>query len=455
MKSVNNSDSSDEDFDAEENERQLREFCTPWRVAGSIFVFVAEKYPKSIKTMQNYFFNKNTVGMDTCNFLNDKSEYNECIHLSAAFDSSSAIYVTLLIETLCDPDTFTCISMVDYYILFVTSYGNPNGSPFTDTDFDEFDSIDCGNNKRLCTDCLLFFWTNQEIVDKFMYYTKKYTLQYAELAHAMFVNIMPDELSDVSDTKYDRCDVYRMVLLVEIWHKFIMHPQFVRYFLLHENNNQLYLIFTQFWYGLRSITWILPTFFEALQKAYKSPMNQFYVIDGIISRFTDMAGCLFAFMPKFESYHLIGHECLCSHLNPFHTQIAMINIVGDEDYALCILSLFWMAMLGRLKQLNIDFRCAMKYYPQDVPLMLPIQYDACGFEYVTIQNQFRQQLKSRMIHCQNHDCRRRLINKQRKLCKQCKFVYYCSRKCQKADWKQLHRFQCKMLTQIKYDLSST
>ena len=32
-----------------------------------------------------------------------------------------------------------------------------------------------------------------------------------------------------------------------------------------------------------------------------------------------------------------------------------------------------------------------------------------------------------------------------KICKGCKTVYYCGRKCQKVDWKQLHRDYCQML----------
>ncbi len=29
-----------------------------------------------------------------------------------------------------------------------------------------------------------------------------------------------------------------------------------------------------------------------------------------------------------------------------------------------------------------------------------------------------------------------------KICRQCKMVYYCSRTCQKLDWKHRHRNEC-------------
>eukprot|EP01084_Bolivina_argentea_P264253 447574_1 len=37
------------------------------------------------------------------------------------------------------------------------------------------------------------------------------------------------------------------------------------------------------------------------------------------------------------------------------------------------------------------------------------------------------------------------IGKEWKLCKQCKTTYYCSRRCQKISWKQVHKKQCKKL----------
>ena len=51
--------------------------------------------------------------------------------------------------------------------------------------------------------------------------------------------------------------------------------------------------------------------------------------------------------------------------------------------------------------------------------------------------------------CTNKKCKKnKMITKVLMLCKQCKLVYYCSRKCQKYDWKHTHRWYCKLLSEL-------
>ena len=51
--------------------------------------------------------------------------------------------------------------------------------------------------------------------------------------------------------------------------------------------------------------------------------------------------------------------------------------------------------------------------------------------------------------CANRKCKMKKSN-DLKMCKQCKVVYYCSRKCQKYDWKHLHRTHCILLNNILF-----
>jgi len=46
--------------------------------------------------------------------------------------------------------------------------------------------------------------------------------------------------------------------------------------------------------------------------------------------------------------------------------------------------------------------------------------------------------------CSNKESRNGLIEKY-KTCSECRFAHYCSRKCQKRDWKKGHKDQCKLL----------
>ena len=45
--------------------------------------------------------------------------------------------------------------------------------------------------------------------------------------------------------------------------------------------------------------------------------------------------------------------------------------------------------------------------------------------------------------CQNAHCNRTSSEMTLKLCKGCKMIYYCSRRCQKKDWKARHSLHCK------------
>ena len=44
--------------------------------------------------------------------------------------------------------------------------------------------------------------------------------------------------------------------------------------------------------------------------------------------------------------------------------------------------------------------------------------------------------------CGNHECKIKKYGMKMKICKECKMVYYCGRRCQKKHWKSIHRVQC-------------
>jgi len=49
---------------------------------------------------------------------------------------------------------------------------------------------------------------------------------------------------------------------------------------------------------------------------------------------------------------------------------------------------------------------------------------------------------SRVKLCANVDCLQKNNDHKLKICKKCRVVYYCSRHCQKVDWKETHKNQC-------------
>eukprot|EP01084_Bolivina_argentea_P114862 204405_1 len=70
-------------------------------------------------------------------------------------------------------------------------------------------------------------------------------------------------------------------------------------------------------------------------------------------------------------------------------------------------------------------------------------------EVASINNQYFVKFYRRIknnVKCWNKRCKRRASKHNRfKVCKRC-FVAYCSKRCQKIDWKQEHKLQCELLT---------
>eukprot|EP01084_Bolivina_argentea_P150566 262929_1 len=71
------------------------------------------------------------------------------------------------------------------------------------------------------------------------------------------------------------------------------------------------------------------------------------------------------------------------------------------------------------------------------------QFVTMQFEEIYILSRDIFKVKWYEIECHNHLCvnRRFMVNKFYK-CKQCKVAIYCSKKCQKMDWNNMHRINC-------------
>eukprot|EP01084_Bolivina_argentea_P032001 59204_1 len=66
--------------------------------------------------------------------------------------------------------------------------------------------------------------------------------------------------------------------------------------------------------------------------------------------------------------------------------------------------------------------------------------------YQQITNDILKCHRSLFIEC--HLCHKKDLNNIMKLCRGCKVIYYCSKHCQKLDWKYSHRVNCRKISNI-------
>eukprot|EP01084_Bolivina_argentea_P092480 166372_1 len=89
----------------------------------------------------------------------------------------------------------------------------------------------------------------------------------------------------------------------------------------------------------------------------------------------------------------------------------------------------------------------MQLCMSDVNIQLPdgkIQETFPGIKFDHLKK-MRKRWKYKFLECQSSNCNVTFKQKKRnklKKCKSCKMIFYCSRTCQKFDWKYKHRFEC-------------
>ena len=242
----------------------------------------------------------------------------------------------------------------------------------------------------------------------------------------------------------DMCTVKRRIFLIakvtDLWHRFMMHPQFIRYHLF--KSKRMFRAFLAFWHSMRAvqinISLVGKTLVDRIQSRQQGfPFRcdtNYKFLKCLSDKLNDISYCFYASLRYLRPKHL-GQRGMGEYI--YRIMFKIGSWAANEDYYQCMLNLMWTQLCKKYAEYHLDIADCCN----DRVVYIPInQYDD-----ENMNKEIRKMLH-RLLKCANPQCGRGGNALETvKLCSRCKVTAYCSRSCQKLHWKHSHGDICTAL----------
>merc|ERR1711971_669076 len=130
--------------------------------------------------------------------------------------------------------------------------------------------------------------------------------------------------------------LFVLVEITDIWHRFMLHPQFIRYHLFR--NMKLFKIFLKYWHSMRAIDIVTKRSFHGFNP-FQSGADLFELIrkylQYLLNKYNDISYCFYSMMKHLKTRHL-KKKYLGKYINTIEAKIGGTNVCSDDNYQ-CLL----------------------------------------------------------------------------------------------------------------------
>eukprot|EP01084_Bolivina_argentea_P148416 259475_1 len=307
------------------------------------------------------------------------------------------------------------------------------------------------NNYIICYDCLVTFWSNSSYYHSFLKYSDLPICDLHNNLMSVLVNYPvqsgsfpktrpPDTDESLKKVLSAKEFVYRLVIITDLWHKFLAHPQFMRYFLF--NNITIFASFIKYWDNTQSVCHSYHMHVKIMvenlanDRLKKHLESTLYYHKYIMYEYMDISCIFYSMIKQMKKKHILGENGMIGNfLNHMQTMIGSFS--RTNNYFQCVLNLIWGELMKQYKRYNVNIN-------QFLALKLVLLPTNCN-TVKHIRQTILIQMHKRVV-CGNKKCNNKSKKCSMKLCSRCKLVYYCHKSCQKVHWKYYHRYNCTALS---------
>eukprot|EP01084_Bolivina_argentea_P054940 100758_1 len=220
------------------------------------------------------------------------------------------------------------------------------------------------NNYGICCDCLATFWCNSSYYQSFLKHSELFDIGKlfdsvpSILRNCFPVHVTKQQLQKLSDV---RDDVFRIVMITDLWHKFLAHPQFMKHFLF--NNINIFAVFIKYWSSMRTANYSYHLYVKVMvtkifcppktnlsDKLYQAWLHYY---EYILNEYVDISCIFYSMIRYMKQKHIMRENGMIGHLlNNIQTLIGTFNV--ENDYFQCVLNLIWKGLVKKYKKYNIN-----------------------------------------------------------------------------------------------------